>query len=94
MSRKKKWKCKECGSCCEALYELVFGHPCKAYDKVNKKCLIYEDRPDICRSSTTAGLGITDKEYITNCRRCQVIAAARRQGIKDDERRTEPCGAQ
>jgi len=48
--------CTGCGLCCQnidtvnELKEFNLGNGiCKHFDALTKRCLIYEDRPDICR---------------------------------------------
>jgi hypothetical protein len=41
--------CDRCGKCCEILPTLVFGKECEHFDKKERSCMIYENRPEICR---------------------------------------------
>ncbi len=50
MGHYEKWKCDKCGACCEIIPK-IFGFDCRHYDKDKKLCLIYENRPEICRTN-------------------------------------------
>lgn len=56
MDQTKEFKCNRCGCCCKNLSYLEEARfldsgngVCKYYDKINRKCMIYDFRPDICR---------------------------------------------
>lgn len=56
MDQTKEFKCNRCGCCCKNLSYLEEARfldsgngVCKYYDEVNRKCMIYDFRPDICR---------------------------------------------
>ena len=51
-----KFPCTKCGLCCmragaleDFPHEVDYNGVCSKYDRENKECTIYEDRPMICR---------------------------------------------
>ena len=68
---KKHLECPDgCGACCEVLWPLVFGEDCPQYNKETKKCMDYENRPDICRTDVDKhGLEV----YNNECERLRSI---------------------
>ena len=77
--------CTSCGLCCqnianiEELKEYNLGNGvCKHFDYISKKCLIYEDRPNICRVDKMLDLvyhkEFTKEEfYIGNAKVCNAL---------------------
>ena len=74
--------CTSCGLCCQNIlnieelkaYDLGNG-TCKYFDHISSECIIYEDRPNICRVDKMFDLvynkEFTQKEfYIGNARVC------------------------
>lgn len=53
------WKCNRCGACCEVLPVMLLGKVCEHYDKENKLCKIYNERPDVCRVKHSYGEDVT-----------------------------------
>ena len=49
----------------------LFGQECRNYDKENKLCKIYENRPDICHARHALGEEFTEKccEYLRSIRK-------------------------
>ena len=68
------WECKQCGACCELLPMALFGQECRNYDKENKLCKIYENRPEICHARHAMGEEFTEKccEYLREQRNVRV----------------------
>lgn len=77
--------CTECGLCCQNIrnieelksYDLGNG-TCKYFNKLNNQCIIYHDRPNICRVDKMFELvyykEFTRKEfYIENAKACNKL---------------------
>lgn len=66
------WECRKCGACCEILPLLIFGKSCEHYNRNSHLCMIYENRPEICRVSHLFGEEITE-------RLCQLLRKLQRK---------------
>lgn len=70
-----KWKCNACGACCSFITPLVeqrklpktwLNPDGSCVNLVEKKCVIYESRPDICHVSITLK-GVSDRGIASMC---------------------------